>query len=102
MPGKGAGTAPQARILEGDPFRRRSAGCRRFSGAPLAGLARFAECEFEATYPFGQVLLADPHFPVQASVEMFNPLVPGSEELSSLPIVAISVMLEQHPRGPRM
>ena len=90
---KGASTAPQARVLEGSLFDEEVQGGQGAS-APLAGLARFSECEFEATYPFAQVLLRDPHFPVRAKVEVFNPLAPGDEELSSLPIVAVSVTLE--------
>ena len=64
------------------------------SRAPLAGVPRFGECEFETTYPFGRAVLADPHFPVPARVEVFNPLAPGDEELSSLPLAVISVSLE--------
>ena len=93
MPRAGPGTAPQARILEGDLFNEEVQGAEG-SPAPLAGLPRFASCEFETTYPFGRVLLADPHFPVQASVEVFNPLVPGDEEVSSLPIAIVRVTLE--------
>jgi non-lysosomal glucosylceramidase len=90
---EGPGTAPQARILEGDLFDEEVEGAEG-SPAPLAGLPRFARCEFETTYPFGRVLLTDPHFPVQATVEVFNPLVPGDEELSSLPIAVVRVTLE--------
>ena len=90
---EGAGTAAEARILEGALFDEEVEGALG-SGAALAGLPRFAECEFQATYPFGRVLLRDPHYPVQAKVEMFNPLVPGVEEMSSLPLAVISVTLE--------
>ncbi len=90
---EGAGTAAQARILEGDLFAAEVEGAEG-SPAPLAGLPRFAECEFEATYPFGRARLADPHFPVRAQVEVFNPLAPGDEELSSLPLAEIRVTLE--------
>ena len=64
------------------------------SGAALAGLPRFAGCDFESTYPFGRVLLADLHFPVRAKVEVFNPLAPGDEDLSSLPLAVVTVTLE--------
>lgn len=63
------------------------------SPAALGGLPRFAECEFEATYPFGRVLLDDPQCPVRAVVEVFNPLVPGDEESSGLPIAVVTVSL---------
>ena len=90
---KGAGLPAQARILEGDLFDEEVEG-QEGSPVPLAGLPRFGGCEFETTYPFGRVLLADPHFPVRATVEVFNPFAPGDEELSSLPIAAIRVSLE--------
>ncbi len=88
-----AGAVPQARVLEGDLFNDEVEGAE---GAPgeLAGLPRFAQCEFQTTYPFARVLLSDPHFPVQATVEVFNPLVPGDEERSSLPIAVVTVTLE--------
>jgi uncharacterized protein (DUF608 family) len=89
----GMGTAPQARILEGALFDEEVEGAEG-SRAPLAGLPRFAECEFETTYPFGRAILADPHFPVRAKVEVFNPLVPGDEERSGLPLAEIRVTLE--------
>ena len=90
---KGAGSPPQARILEGALFDEEVEGPEG-SRAALAGLPRFAACEFETTYPFGRVLLADPHYPVRATVEVFNPLAPGDEELSSLPMAVIRVSLE--------
>jgi uncharacterized protein (DUF608 family) len=90
---EGPGTLPQARILEGALFDPEVEGAEG-SRAPLAGVPRFGECEFETTYPFGRAVLADPHFPVRARVEVFNPLAPGDEELSSLPLAAISVSLE--------
>jgi uncharacterized protein (DUF608 family) len=89
----GPQTPVQARLLEGALFNEEVEG-QEGSRVALAGLPRFAQCEFEATYPFGRVLLADQHFPVRASVEVFNPLVPGDEELSGLPIAAVRVSLE--------
>jgi uncharacterized protein (DUF608 family) len=89
----GPSTAPQARVLEGALFDEEVEG-EIGSRASLAGLPRFDECAFETTYPFGRALLTDPHFPVVAQVEVFNPLAPGDEALSSLPIAIISVTLE--------
>ncbi len=89
----GPGTAAQARLLEGDLFAPEVQGAEG-SPAALAGLPRFSGCEFETTYPFGRVVLADPHSPVRAQVEVFNPFVPGDEELSSLPLAEIRVTLE--------
>ena len=90
---RGATTAPAARILEGALFDEEIEGALG-SPAPLAGLPRFAECEFETTYPFGRVTLSDAKFPVQARVELFNPFSPGNEVLSGLPIAVISVAIQ--------
>ena len=89
----GRTTAPVARVLEGDLFGDEVEGASG-SPAPLAGLPRFGDCEFETTYPFGRVALSDPHFPVRAKVEVFNPFSPGDELLSGLPIAVISVTLQ--------
>jgi non-lysosomal glucosylceramidase len=90
---QGTTTAPAARILEGTLFDGEVEGALG-SPAPLAGLPRFADCVFETTYPFGRVALADPHFPVRATVEMFNPFSPGDEVVSGLPMAVISVTVE--------
>jgi non-lysosomal glucosylceramidase len=87
------GGTPLARVLEGSLFDREARGAEG-SVAPMAGLPRFAECEVEVTYPFARALLSDPHFPVRASVEVFNPFSPGDEELSGLPIAVITVTIE--------
>ena len=88
--GPGSGTAPAARVLEGALFDEEIGGAQGAT-APLAGLPRFASCEFETAYPFGRVRLADPGFPVVASVEAWNPLVPGDEEASGLPLAVFRV-----------
>jgi len=81
-----------ARILEGALFDEEVAG-EQGATAPLAGLPRFAGCEFTAAYPFGQVLLSDPGMPVRAAVEAWNPLVPGDEEASGLPLAVLRVTI---------
>jgi non-lysosomal glucosylceramidase len=95
----GTTTAPVARVLEGNLFDEETEGALG-SPAPLAGLPRFAECEFETTYPFGRARLSDPNFPVQASVEVFNPLSPGDAEISGLPIGVITVALQSLVQEP--
>lgn len=54
------------------------------------GLPRFSHAEFDAAYPFGQVSLSDEELPVRVRVKGFNPLVPGDEELSGLPLAVLS------------
>lgn len=87
---RGAATPSQARLLEGDLFAEEAHGSQG-SSSPVAGLPRFSTCEFQALYPFGRVLLSDAQFPVEASVEVFNPFSPGDEELSGLPIAVFTV-----------
>ncbi|MGI4787656.1 MAG: GH116 family glycosyl hydrolase [Janthinobacterium lividum] len=49
------------------------------------GLPRFAECEFQAEYPFGEVRLHDPDVPLAVSITGWNPFIPGDDESSSIP-----------------
>ena len=95
----GPGTPPQARICEGALFDEEVQGWQG-SPAPLAGLPRFGECEFQAGYPFGRVVLSDPGFPVEVSVTAFNPLVPGDAEASGLPLAAFRVTLTSRASEP--
>jgi non-lysosomal glucosylceramidase len=95
----GDGLAPQARILEGALFDEEVQGWTG-SEAPLAGIPRFADCAFEATYPFGRVALSDPDFPLEARVEAVNPLSPGDAELSGLPLAIFRVVLTSRASQP--
>ncbi len=94
----GAGE-PVARVLEGVLFDDDVEG-EQGSAAPVAGLPRFRDCRFETAYPFGRAVLSDRRLPVRASVEVFNPLVPGDEEVSGLPIAIITVVLESESDEP--
>ena len=88
----GMGVPSQARILEGALLDDEIEG-RQGSPAPLAGLPRFASCEFQACYPFGRVVLSDPEFPVRVTVTAVSPLVPGDAEASGLPLASFRIML---------
>src|SRR5579859_4020616 len=55
----GPTTPAAARVLEGALFDEEIGG-EQGATAPLAGLPRFGDCEFQAAYPFGRVLLTDP------------------------------------------
>src|ERR1700678_1010162 len=96
---RGPGGEPEARVLEGALFDEEVEG-EQGSPAPVAGLPRFRNCHYEATYPFGRAVLSDPHVPVRASVEVFTPLVPGDEEVSGLPIAIVTVVLESDSDEP--
>ncbi|GCE29607.1 hypothetical protein KDA_50910 [Dictyobacter alpinus] len=60
---------------------------------PNAGLPRFRFCQFEAAYPFGQVLLSDPHMPVNVRLQAFNPFIPTDAEKSGLPVAMLRFVL---------
>ena len=90
---RGSTTAPAARILEGTLFDEEvegAVGFARTTGRP----ATVRRLRVRNHLPFRPGGLADPHFPVRARVEVFNPFVPGDEERSGLPIAAISVTIE--------
>jgi non-lysosomal glucosylceramidase len=76
-----AGADANAAVLEGRLFDEEVEGALG-SGVPLAGMKRFGECVFETAYPFGRVVLKDAEAPIEATVEAWNPLVPGDEEAS--------------------
>jgi non-lysosomal glucosylceramidase len=95
----GEGLAPQARILEGALFDEEVQGWTG-SEAPLAGIPRFADCEFQATYPFGRVVLSDPGFPLAARVEAVSPLAPGDAEVSGQPLAIFRVVLSSRASQP--
>jgi uncharacterized protein (DUF608 family) len=58
------------------------------------GLPRFKNCEFSAAYPFGQVALSSPEFPLEVTLEAFNPLVPADVEASSLPVAVLRYVVK--------
>src|SRR5262249_19836081 len=94
----GKGEEVKLRVLEGDLAQ----GLAADSGAPavLAGIPRFPEVAFEASYPFGRVRLADPHTPVAAAIEAFNPLIPRDTDASSLPLALLTVTLANRTKAP--
>ncbi len=88
----GADRAPALKVLEGplDPSEYEGS-----SGSPAHnhGLPRFRQAEYLTAYPFGRVQLTDPHFPVAAAVEAWNPFIPVDVESSSLPLAVFDVTL---------
>ncbi|MEV6107051.1 GH116 family glycosyl-hydrolase [Streptomyces sp. NPDC051940] len=85
-------TGTHTRVLESALLDGEYAGPHG-SPSPLHGLPRFRTGEFAAAYPFGQVHLTDPQLPVQATVQAYNPLVPGDADASGLPILFYRVRL---------
>ena len=54
------------------------------------GLPRFGEASFDAAYPFGQVHLADENVPLEVTLRVFNPLIPGNADDSGIPIAVLT------------
>ncbi|NUR05873.1 MAG: hypothetical protein HOQ45_02540, partial [Nocardioidaceae bacterium] len=63
------------------------------STSTLHGLPRFRTGRFGAAYPLGTVQLTDPDLPVAATLEVFNPLVPGDADASGIPALVHRVRL---------
>jgi non-lysosomal glucosylceramidase len=87
-----AGAAPVTRLLEG---RLPDVEWEGAEGAPApnAGLPRFQRSRFLAAYPLARLELRDSEVPLAAAVEVFNPLVPGDERASCLPVALVRVVL---------
>ncbi len=87
------------RALEGqiDPANYEGA-----SGCPIPnhGLPRFRHCNFEAAYPFGQVLLSDPEIPINVKLQAFNPLIPTDPDLSGIPCGVFRYTLQNQTDQP--
>ncbi|MBS0663498.1 MAG: hypothetical protein JSR48_09545 [Verrucomicrobia bacterium] len=93
------GEAAVTRLLEG-PLPVGEWEGEEGSPARQAGLPRFRRCTFRAAYPLAQLDLADEAVPLQAAVQVFNPLVPGDCARSSLPVALVRVVLRNRARAP--
>lgn len=73
-----------------------------YEGRPVNhhGMPRFANAEFDAAYPFGQVHLSDPDLPVAVTVKGFNPLVPTDADASGLPVAVLSYEVKNTTAAP--
>ncbi|MDB6169656.1 MAG: putative bile acid beta-glucosidase [Verrucomicrobia bacterium] len=93
------GEAPVTRLLEG-PLPVTEWEGEEGAAARQAGLPRFRRCTFRAAYPLAQIDLADDAVPVRATVQVFNPLIPGDAARSSLPVAFVRVVLRNPSRAP--
>lgn len=66
------------------------------SGNPevFAAFPRFQNATFESSYPFSRVHLTDAGTPIDATIEAWNPLIPGATDDSSLPLGVLTVSLK--------
>jgi uncharacterized protein (DUF608 family) len=96
---KREGDEAVTRALEGpiDPvFYEGDFGCK----VPNHNLPRFRDCSFEATYPFGRVLLSDADVPLRVAIEAFNPLIPGDADRSGIPVAVLRFVLTNTSKRP--
>ena len=64
------------------------------------GLPRFADCSFEARYPFGTVRLSDPKVPLHVIVTGWNPFIPRDDVASGMPAVFLEYTFENKTPDP--
>ena len=62
------------------------------------GLPHLRSCCFRGEYPFAQIDFADPSFPLDVSLEAFNPLIPLNDRDSSIPVAIFLVTLRNPGR----
>ncbi len=87
---KAEGAPPVLRALQGPVEVFAYEGPEGAGEAGNPGLPCFRECSFDASYPFGQVNLADPALPVKVRLRAFNPLVPADLESSGIPVAILT------------
>jgi len=63
------------------------------------GLPRFEKAEALARFPFLEISLSDPHWPVEATVTGWSPFVPGQPDDSSLPVACLEYGLRNRSRA---
>lgn len=93
------GAKPVTRLLE-SPFPLSDWEGAEGSPAINAGAPRFRKGVFHTAYPFAQLALMDDAVPLQATVEVFNPIVPGDADRSGLPVALVRVRLRNATKQP--
>lgn len=88
-----SGDGPERALLAEGPLPIEAYEGAFGSPAPNQGLPRFADCTFHAAYPLGQVRLHDDDFPLDVTIEGFNPFVLCDTETSSLPVAVLRYRL---------
>ncbi len=85
--------AKTARVIEGPVPSWKAFGIPYsglgYSRGCAAGLARFANCDFQARFPFARVRLDDPAMPLTVEITGWSPFVPGDADSASLPVAAL-------------
>lgn len=80
-----AGAEPVVRVLQ-------------TAGRP--GMTPFPALDYEGGYPIARLRFRDPAFPAQATLECFNPMIPGDAADSSLPCVVVRITARNPGKEP--
>jgi len=91
------GAANVARVLAGPvpgwkimfPWGEKFASSGNGNGGKTFGYPHFEEARFTARFPFAEVGLSDPNFPVAVQITAWNPFIPNDEDCSSLPVAGV-------------
>ena len=96
---KPQGGHPVSKVLQGPMQGPLTGSGRGRSGREIgAGLPHFRSNTFVGKYPFGRVDLDDPSFPLEVSVEAFNPFIPLDDFNSGLPAAIFLVHMKNLKR----
>ena len=103
------GNGVTARVLEGPVPRRKvwnTTNTNSFQGKGAGlpgrnyGLPRFADCAFQARFPFANVSLSDSSLPVRAEITAWSPFVPGDDLNSGLPCATLEYSFSNTGKSP--
>ena len=92
------GSEARTMILESElkpPYR----GAFGIPRGGLPGMPRFQKGRFLGSYPFARVELSDPRVRLQATLETFNPFIPGNDIDSGLPVAVFYWRLRNQGRS---
>lgn len=90
------GEQPKAKVLEGNVpdwklFGQRGTG--NGAAGTTFGLPRFKNATFKTRFPFADIVLEDPKFPIKAQLTGWSPFIPTDDDNSSLPAGAVEYTL---------
>ena len=90
-----------ARVLEG-PIRKtrvlQRPGAGNGNSGTTHGLPRFRINDFAARFPFANLRMTDPSFPVTTAMNGWSPFVPGDPDDSGLPVAALEYTFRNRSR----
>ena len=93
------GKDAQIRVLEG-PIPVRDYYGDWGSDAVNSGFPRFEKTSFHAAYPLAQINFEDEKVPLDIRLEAFNPLIPGNEDKSGIPVAVLRYVITNTSNAP--